>query len=124
MEDCHTVLRECRAAPRRSALGGHHERLYKAVIHRLHEQPGAADGPVVMVSYDGARSYASTRGGRLLRSEEWDAAVVTPGVVVADGVLEWVESSEGKRTVRQHGKVLQRPDKEQKDVTFRVAKDP
>ncbi len=89
-----------------------------------HEQPGAADGPVVMVSYDGARSYASTRGGRLLRSEEWDAAVVTPGVVVADGVLEWVESSEGKRTVRQHGKVLQRPDKEQKDVTFRVAKDP
>lgn len=89
-----------------------------------HEQPGAADGPVVMVSYDGARSYASTRGGRLLRSEEWDAAVVTPGVVVADGILEWVESPEGKRTVRQHGKVLQRPDKEQKDVTFRVAKDP
>lgn len=88
-----------------------------------HVQPGAAEA-VVMVSYDGARSYASTRGGRLLRSDEWDAAVVTPGIVVADGLYEWVESPEGKRTVRQHGKVLQRPDKEQKDVTFRVAKDP
>ena len=88
-----------------------------------HAQPGASD-VVVMVSYDGARSYASTRGGRLLRSDEWDAAVVTPGIVVADGLYEWVESPEGKRTVRQHGKILQRPDKEQKDVTFRVAKDP
>jgi serine/threonine protein kinase len=88
-----------------------------------HVQPGAGN-VVVMVSYDGARSYASTRGGRLLRSDEWDAAVVTPGIVVADGLYEWVESPEGKRTVRQHGKVLQRPDKEQKDVTFRVAKDP
>ncbi|CAN5300408.1 hypothetical protein BH11MYX1_BH11MYX1_11160 [soil metagenome] len=89
-----------------------------------HDQPGAPAAPVVLVSYDGARSYASTRGGRLLRSDEWDAAVVTPGVVVADGLYEWVESPEGKRTVRQHGKLLQRPDKEQKDVTFRVAKDP
>ncbi len=88
-----------------------------------HDQPGAPDAPTVQVSYDGARSYASTRGGRLLRSDEWDAAVVTPGVVVADGIFEWVESPEGKRTVRQHGKIVQRPDKEQKDVTFRVAKD-
>jgi len=58
-----------------------------------------------------------------LRSDEWDAATTTPGVVVADGVFEWVESPEGKRTVRQHGKTLVRPDAAQKDVTFRVAKD-
>jgi tRNA A-37 threonylcarbamoyl transferase component Bud32 len=93
-------------------------------LFSTHAQPGAADAPTVLVGYDGARSYASTRGGRLLRSDEWDAAVVTPGVVVADGLYEWVESPEGKRTVRQHGKALQRPDKEQRDVTFRVAKDP
>ena len=92
-------------------------------LFSTHDQPGDPNGPVVQVSYDGARSYASTRGGRLLRSDEWDAAVVTPGVVVTDGLFEWVESPEGKRTVRQHGKTLVRPDKEQKDVTFRVAKD-
>jgi serine/threonine protein kinase len=96
--------------------------LYKKLFSN-HEQPGDPNAPVVQVSYDGARSYASTRGGRLLRSEEWDAATTTPGVVVSDGIYEWVESPEGKRTVRQHGKTLVRPDGAQKDVTFRVAKD-
>ena len=96
--------------------------LYKKLFS-THEQPGDPNAPVVEVSYDGARSYASTRGGRLLRSDEWDAATTTPGVVVADGIYEWVESPEGKRTVRQHGKTLVRPDAAQKDVTFRVAKD-
>jgi len=89
-----------------------------------HQQSGNPEDPVVMVSYDGARSFANTRGGRLLRNEEWDVATTTPGVVVSDGVFEWVESPEGKRTVRQHGKTAVRADKEQKDVTFRVAKDP
>ncbi|MFT3698332.1 MAG: serine/threonine-protein kinase [Kofleriaceae bacterium] len=89
-----------------------------------HKAGGELEGPVVQVSYDGARSYAATRGGRLLRSDEWDAATTTPGVVVTDGLYEWVESPEGKRTVRQHGKVLVRPDGPQKDVTFRVARDP
>jgi serine/threonine-protein kinase len=92
-------------------------------LFSTHDQPGSAEAPTVQVSYDGARSYASTRGGRLLRSDEWDAATTTPGVVVADGLFEWVESPEGKRTVRQHGKVVVRPDNPQKDVTFRVAKD-
>ncbi|MEP6865949.1 MAG: serine/threonine-protein kinase [Deltaproteobacteria bacterium] len=96
--------------------------LYKKLFS-THEQPGDPNAPVVEVSYDGARSYASTRGGRLLRSDEWDAATTTPGVVVADGIFEWVESPEGKRAVRQHGKTLVRPDAAQKDVTFRVAKD-
>jgi len=58
-----------------------------------------------------------------LRSDEWNAASTTPGVITHDGVLEWVESPEGKRTVRQHGKTLVRPDNPQKDVSFRVAKD-
>jgi len=88
-----------------------------------HEQPGVSGDAVVMVTYDGARSYAQTQGGRLLRSDEWDRATVTPGVVVVDGLYEWVESPEGKRVVRQHGKNETRPDKEQKDVTFRMAKD-
>jgi len=96
---------------------------YKKLFNN-HEQAGDPNAPVVQVSYDGARSYASTRGGRLLRSDEWDAATTTPGVVVSDGLYEWVESPEGKRTVRQHGKMLVRPDKEQRDVTFRVARDP
>jgi serine/threonine-protein kinase len=96
--------------------------LYKKLFS-THDQPGDPNAPVVQVSYDGARSFASTRGGRLLRSDEWDAATTTPGVVVTDGIYEWVESPEGKRTVRQHGKTQVRPDNAQKDVTFRVAKD-
>jgi eukaryotic-like serine/threonine-protein kinase len=88
-----------------------------------HVQAGSADDPAVDVSYDEARSYAKTHGGRLLRSDEWDAAYATRGVIVRDGVYEWVESPEGKRTVRQHGKTLVRPDNPQADVSFRVAKD-
>jgi serine/threonine-protein kinase len=88
-----------------------------------HAQPGGSDDPVVLISYDRARSFAETHGRRLLRTDEWDRATTTPGVVVADGLFEWVESPEGKREVRQHGKSQIRPDKEQKDVTFRMAKD-
>ena len=75
------------------------------------------------VSYEEARSFARTRGGRLLRSDEWDAAAVTPGFVVQDGILEWVESFDTKKTVRQHGKTQARAETGQKDVTFRIAKD-
>jgi serine/threonine-protein kinase len=89
-----------------------------------HQQAGAATDPVVMIGYDEARSYAqTTRGGRLLRPDEWDRASTTPGFIAVDGIYEWVESPEGKREVRQHGKSQSRPDKAQKDVTFRVAKD-
>ncbi len=88
-----------------------------------HTQPGAPTDPAIDVSYDEARSFAKTRAGRLLRSDEWDAASVTPGVRTHPGTLEWVESPEGKRTVRQHGKTLVRPDNPQHDVSFRVAKD-
>jgi hypothetical protein len=34
-----------------------------------------------------------------------------------------VESPEGQRQVRQHGKTETRADKEHKDVTFRMARD-
>lgn len=87
-----------------------------------HQQAGNPDEPVILVSYEEARVYAKTRGGRLLRENEWDAATVTPGVVVSDGLFEWIESPD-KKQVRAHGKLQLRPDKEQKDVTFRVARD-
>ncbi|MDB4955933.1 MAG: serine/threonine protein kinase [Myxococcales bacterium] len=96
----------------------------------------AGDDPVVMVSYDEARSYAKSNGGRLLKSEEWDAAAQVRGFVTIDGLFEWVESPEGKRLVRgtvrsesanvgERGqtKSQTRPDKDQKDVSFRMAKD-
>jgi hypothetical protein len=88
-----------------------------------HTQGGAPGDPVTMITYDRARSYAQTHGGRLLRDDEWDRAVATPGVVVGDGLYEWVESPPGKLEVREHGRSQIRPDKEQNDVTFRMAKD-
>ncbi|MGN6103595.1 MAG: bifunctional serine/threonine-protein kinase/formylglycine-generating enzyme family protein [Kofleriaceae bacterium] len=91
-----------------------------------HDQGSAkpADA-VVMVSYTEARSYAMTRGGRLLTKDEWDAAASTPNFTVADGVYEWVDSPDEKtKTIRQHGKTLTRPDAKQRDVTFRMARDP
>jgi serine/threonine-protein kinase len=86
-----------------------------------HAQTG--EDPVVMVSYDEARSYAKTRGGRLLKEDEWDAAMAARAFQPIDGILEWVESPEGKRVVRGAGKPQTRPDKDQKDVSFRMAKD-
>jgi len=88
-----------------------------------HEQAGTADDAVVMVSYNEARSYATTRGGHLMTSDEWDSAATTPGVRVQGELLEWVESpDENARTARQKGKSVVRPDRPQKDVTFRMAK--
>jgi serine/threonine-protein kinase len=93
-----------------------------------HGQPVADGGAVVMVSYNDARAYASTRGGKLLTPDEWDAALSTPGVQAAGDLLEWVESPEGSddktKQVRQRGKSLPRPDQGQPDVTFRMAKPP
>jgi hypothetical protein len=94
-------------------------------VFATHVQPGREEDPVTSVSYNEARSYAQTAGRRLMTSEEWDAAAVTPGFIVSDGIFEWIDSEDDhKKLVRQHGKTLQRPDKEQKDVTFRTAKDP
>jgi formylglycine-generating enzyme required for sulfatase activity len=88
-----------------------------------HEQAGVPEDAVVMVSYNEARSYAKTRGGRLLTSDEWDSAATTPGFRVSGDLLEWVESpDENTKVVRQRGKSLVRLDKPQNDVTFRMAK--
>jgi serine/threonine-protein kinase len=87
-----------------------------------HEQAGSAGDAVVMVSYTEARSFAKTRGGRLLTSEEWDSASTTPGFRVSGDLLEWVESPDEGKIARQHGKSIVRPDKPQMDVTFRLAK--
>lgn len=87
------------------------------------DHAGSGDDPVVLISYDQARSYAGTRDRRLLRGDEWDAAAGLPAFVIADGLSEWVESPEGKREVRRRGKTEVRPDGPQKDVTFRMAKD-
>jgi len=90
-----------------------------------HEQAGDPDDAAVMVSYNEARSYAKTRGGRLLTSDEWDSAAGTPGFRVSGDLLEWIESPDEKsKVVRQHGKSILRSDKAQKDVTFRMAKQP
>jgi eukaryotic-like serine/threonine-protein kinase len=90
-----------------------------------HEQAGDPDDAAVMVTYNEARSYAQTRGGRLLTSDEWDAAANTPGFRVSGELLEWIESADDKtKVVRQHGKSITRSDKAQKDVTFRMAKQP
>jgi hypothetical protein len=75
------------------------------------------------VSYNDARAYARTRGGKLLTSDEWDSAIKTPGVQISGDLLEWIESPDEKaRLVRQPGKTLTRPDRPQADVTFRMAR--
>ncbi len=97
-----------------------------AAYHQVfadHQQPGGPEDPVVLVSYDEARSYAGTRGGRLLRSDEFGPAAATPGFVAPEGMFEWIESPEGKREVRSRPRSQIRPDKGQPDVTFRVVKD-
>lgn len=87
-----------------------------------HEQTGKPDEPVVMVSYNEARSYATTRGNRLITSEEWDAASTMPGFINND-VFEWVNSVDDKqKTVRKHGKTETRLDSRHKDVTFRMGR--
>jgi formylglycine-generating enzyme required for sulfatase activity len=92
-------------------------------VFQQHTQPGAPEAPVVLVNYDEARSYARTRGGRLLRPDEWARAAAMPWFASGDGQFEWVESPAGSRQVRSKTGLEPRPDEGQKDVTFRVAKD-
>ena len=76
-------------------------------VRRATSRPAAPTTPVVLVSYNEARSYAETRGGRLLTTDEWDAAATTPGFHVADELFEWVESpdeqAQGRPQARQVG---------------------
>jgi serine/threonine-protein kinase len=94
-------------------------------VFRKHDQAGEPDDAVVAVSYNEARSFAQTRGGRLLTSAEWDSAQATPGFRVSGELLEWVESPDDQhRIARGVGKTQTRPDTGQKDVTFRMARAP
>jgi eukaryotic-like serine/threonine-protein kinase len=98
-----------------------------AAFHQVfinHQQPGAPDDAVVQVSYTDARAYARTRGGQLLTSEQWDAAIAASGVAAPAALFEWVESAADAKQVRQRGKTQDRPDQPQPDVTFRMAKSP
>jgi eukaryotic-like serine/threonine-protein kinase len=88
-----------------------------------HKQPGKPDEAVINVKYDEASAFARTSNGRLLRAAEWTAASTTPGFISVDGMWEWVESPTASRLVVQHGKSQGRPDKDYKDVTFRMAVD-
>ena len=89
-----------------------------------HDPSANPQDAVTNITYTEAKSYVKTRGGRLLTSQEWERAAVTPNFTVRDGLFEWVDSPEEKqKTVRAHGKTLNRPDGKQKDVTFRMAKD-
>ena len=89
-----------------------------------HVQPGAPSDPAIDVTYEDAIAYAKamTHGGRLLRADEWEAAIKAPGFVHPPGVFEWVESPAQKRAVRPAGKPAV-TDNPQSDVSFRVAKD-
>jgi serine/threonine-protein kinase len=93
-------------------------------VYADHNQAGSADAIVVSVGYDEARAYVAAKGGRLMRDEEWDVAAVTPGFVVSPDLLEWVSSTGDKPVARQHGKHVLRNGKPQRDVAFRMAKDP
>jgi len=86
---------------------------------------GGGDDPAIDIKFDEVRSYVSGKGGRLLSTDEYDAAARSPGFVPAANLAEFVRSDDPtKRLVRTPaGKVESRADGSQKDVTFRLAKD-
>jgi serine/threonine-protein kinase len=90
------------------------------------KKPAAAiaDKPVVNAPYSFAKAYAQTAGKRLLTGPEYEAAVITTGVIASPVQFEWVAPAVGKNApVRAPGKAATRPQAGQKDVTFRLAKD-
>jgi serine/threonine protein kinase len=100
---------------------------YAAMFASHKVAKGMEAKPVTGVSYVGARSYAQTKGGRLLTSAEYDRALATPGVLPPPaGVFEWIdqggEPAAGGPVVRAVGKRETRTAKAPKDVTFRSAR--
>jgi serine/threonine-protein kinase len=89
-----------------------------------HKQAGSADAPVVQITFAKANAFASQRGNRLVRADEWPMAAALPDFVPAPGLFEWGEPREDKKNVVQPGKTESRAEtKEYKDVTFRMARD-
>jgi hypothetical protein len=82
------------------------------------------DAPVTNVTYTEARSFATTRGGRLPTAEEWEAATHAPGFSVTGGISEWVDSPGDTKIIRNRDATAIRPDGRHPDVTFRTARDP
>ncbi|MEZ4399789.1 MAG: serine/threonine-protein kinase [Kofleriaceae bacterium] len=82
------------------------------------------DKPVVNAPYNFAKAYAETVHKRLLTDEEWQAAVITPGVVASPTMYEWIAPAVGKQApVRAPGKAALRAQTAQKDVTIRLGRD-
>jgi hypothetical protein len=86
-----------------------------------------AKRPVTDVPYDYAVEYARFRKKRLLRADEWDAAIATPTFVPAGMKLtEWVDDG-GKgadRPVRGvNGKAARVKPEGDPTITFRLAQD-
>ena len=98
---------------------------FAAAFPKLKKPSAAAAGkPVVNAPYNFAKAFAQAAGKRLLTDDEWQAAVVTPGVIASPTQFEWIAPAVGKEApVRAPGKSATRPLAGQKDVTFRLAKD-
>ena len=80
------------------------------------------------VSFDYAKTYAKMRGKRLLRDDEWTAALDTLGFAPA-GMRTWEWVDDGKAEAKQRpvrrvneGKATRKP-AGGKDITFRLAQD-
>ena len=99
---------------------------YAAAYPRTKKPSAAiAPQPVRSVPYVFARAYAEVVHKRLLTSDEWDAAIQTPGVIAQSDLFEWVAPAVGNAApVRAPGKAGTRPQQVgHKDVTFRLALD-
>jgi len=93
-------------------------------VFAAYDPAAKPDAPVTNVTYNEARSFATTRGGRLPTSEEWEAAASrTPGFIVTPNVSEWVDSPGDQKLIRRRDATAIRPDGRHPDVTFRTARD-
>jgi eukaryotic-like serine/threonine-protein kinase len=101
---------------------------YARVFPKEKKPSAKLDGkPVTHCAYNLARAYAQAVTKRLLTSDEYDAALATPGVEAAPaGMWEWVQAdgAGGTKEVRAPGRSRTRkPQTAQPDVTFRLARD-
>jgi serine/threonine-protein kinase len=100
---------------------------YGAMIraHRFAKKNGAK--PVTGISYDHAETFARLKGKRLLRADEWPAALAADGFTAAGmKIWEWVDDGKGgpRRAVRRapSGEAV-RDGRGSASVTFRLARD-
>jgi hypothetical protein len=87
--------------------------------------------PATSVSWSQAQSFARSRGRRLVRTAEWEAAAHTEGFVVPDKTLwEWIDDGGGEtrpmrsvHSINPAKPLAERAPKGHVDVAFRLAKD-